>query len=174
MAFSVYRPAWISLGHIIDEPVRATDEPDSQSFSRELDVWKPRLEWFNVWRLNGWPDVTCFVTYAQNFSDTLQPEVFFLGGGGGITPEINNFGFDFETVTNLWSYFIPKLELFMLVGEFQVKILNEADLHIELPRLATLSRQFIFSWDHLHVSLEAVKYDVGELKVGCNQLEVIR
>ena len=98
----------------------------------------------------------------------------FWGGGGGITPEINNFGFDFETVTNLWSYFIPKLELFMLVSEFQVKILNEADLHIELPRLATLSRQFIFSWDHLHVSLEAVKYDVGELKVGCNQLEVIR
>ena len=45
--------------------------------------------------------MTCFVTYAQNFSDTLQPEVFFFWGGGGITPEINNFGFDFETVANL-------------------------------------------------------------------------
>ena len=28
----------------IDESARATDEPDSQSFSRELDVRKPRLK----------------------------------------------------------------------------------------------------------------------------------
>ena len=75
-AFWENRPAWISLGHWwVGQGNRWARQPELQSGARRMEA---QVEV----RLNGWPDVTCFVTYckqALNLSETLGAE-FFLGG----------------------------------------------------------------------------------------------